>query len=477
MPCNPSNTSGGVSSKKLRNVVTSCMIGNALEWYDFALYGYFATIIGKLTFPPDQSPVSLLLKSYAVFFLGFIMRPLGAVVFGYIGDRHGRKKALVWSIYCMAIPTTLIGLLPTYSQVGAWSAVLLIVLRLFQGLSMGGEFTGSMIFVVEHAPEGKKGFWGSWSSLSVLIGLLLGSVFGMIISTVLDSAQLESWGWRLPFLLSFGGSWVGSVLRKATEDSRDVADEECNQGSDLKGVCQEVGPLKEKFEHRNLADVKDGHRKSNATAEKPKPSPMLLGQLFGHYWRDMIRVVVIDVVVAIGFFLVCIYIMTYVQTFSNVSYRFAVMTNTLSMLAFAATIPMAGWLSDRWGSIVVMQRSIVFLSLLSVPCFSALGSGKPWMILCAHGLLSAVMGCVFAPVPALMVSIFPPHVRYSGVSIAHNISMAIFGGSAPEVATYLVERTQNTLMPGIFLALAGGVSWLGLQNLRASRSDGVSKII
>jgi MHS family proline/betaine transporter-like MFS transporter len=429
-PLSTSGHSPAISSKKLRHVVISCMIGNALEWYDFALYGYFGVMISRLMFPPDQTPVGLLLKSYAVFFLGFIMRPLGAVLFGYIGDRHGRKKALMWSIYCMAIPTTLIGLLPTYEQVGAWSAVVLIVLRLFQGLSMGGEFTGSMIFVVEHAPEGKKGLWGSWSSLSVLIGLLLGSVLGMLIDGVLTPDQVKLWGWRLPFLFSFAGSWVGSALRKLTDDPDQAKDDE---------------------KEHNVA---------------PKKS-MFLGRLFAHYWKDMLRVVVIDVVVAVGFFLVTIYVMTYVEQHGQVGYHFS--ANTLSMLAFACGIPVSGWLSDRWGSITVMQRSIFLLCLISLPCFWGLSSATFGVVLLSHCALSAVMGCIFGPVPSLMVSIFPRQVRYSGVSIAHNISMAIFGGSAPEVAIYLIDRTSITLMPGVFLAVAGIISWCGLANLRRSR--------
>ncbi len=430
----PLNTLGrdpSVSSKKLRHVVTSCMIGNALEWYDFALYGYFGVMISRLMFPPDQTPVGLLLKSYAVFFLGFVMRPLGAVLFGYIGDRHGRKKALMWSIYCMAIPTTLIGLLPTYQQVGAWSAVILIVLRLFQGLSMGGEFTGSMIFVVEHAPEGKKGLWGSSSSLSVLIGLLLGSVLGMVIDAVLTPDQVQLWGWRLPFLFSFAGSWVGSALRKLTDDPDQVKDEEKDQ------------PVA---------------RKS-----------MFLGRLFAHYWKDMLRVVVIDVVVAVGFFLVTVYVMTYVQNYGQVGYHF--WANTLSMITFACAIPVSGWLSDQWGDITVMQRSILLLCLISVPCFWGLTSAIFGVVLLSHCVLSAVMGCIFGPVPSLMVSIFPRQVRYSGVSIAHNISMAIFGGSAPEVAIYLIDRTSIVVMPGIFLVTAGVISWYGLTGLKRSRTE------
>jgi MHS family proline/betaine transporter-like MFS transporter len=340
----------------------------------------------------------------------------------------------------MAIPTTLIGCLPTYSQVGPWSAVILVVLRLFQGLSMGGEFTGSMIFVVENAPEEKKGFWGSWSSLSVIVGLLIGSLLGMVISAILSADQLEQWGWRIPFLLSFGGSWVAISLRKSSSEAHVLPE-------------QSAQPVGEKGQ-----------------------KPMVLKELFSKYWRDMVRVVVIDVVVAVGFFLISIYIMTYLQNFCGASYRFAAMSSTISMVAFAATIPFSGWLSDRCGLIYWMQRAVIVLGVLAVPCFFLLGSPNPWMVVIAHGVLAAVMGCIFAPVPALMVSIFPPHVRYSGVSIAHNISMAIFGGSAPQVATYLIQYTENTwipgmnvLMPGVFLTMASLVSWIGLDNLRKSR--------
>ena len=436
-PLNTLDHSPTITAKKLRRVVTSCMIGNALEWYDFALFGYFGVMISKLIFPPDQTTVGLLLKSYAVFFLGFIMRPLGAVLFGYIGDHHGRKKALMWSIYCMAIPTTLIGLLPTYDQVGPWSAVILVVLRLLQGLSMGGEFTGSMIFVVENAPEGKKGLWGSWSSLSVLIGLLLGSILGVMIDALLTPDQVQSWGWRFPFLLSFAGSWVGSVLRKSMDEGGDGGEEKA----------------------------------AHASVSPSGKSPMFLGQLFTHYWKDMVRVMVIDVVVAVGFFLVTIYVMTHIKNYGKVDYTF--FHNTISMIAFACAIPVSGWLSDRWGPISVMQRSIVLLCLFSIPCFWGMSSAIGGVALASHSLLSMVMGCIFGPVPALMVSIFPRQVRYSGVSIAHNISMAIFGGSAPEVVIYLIDRTSIRVMPGIFLALSGLISWYALSHLRQSRAENI----
>ncbi len=417
------------AKEKLKKVIISCMIGNALEWYDFALYGYFAGIIAKAIFPPAQDPISLLLKSYGIFFLGFIMRPLGALLFGYIGDHQGRKKALMLSIYCMAIPTTLIGLLPTYEQIGPWAALIMTVLRLFQGLSMGGEFTGSMIFIVEHAPEGQKGFWGSWASFSVVIGLIIGSGISSLISFLMPADQLEMWGWRIPFLFSVGGSVVGAYMRKSLDDPREF---------------------------------------QNQKTEQERPH-FYLKDLFSKYWKTIIRVVFIDFSIAVGFFLICTYIMTYLQNLVGFSYRFASVTNTLSMLAFAAGIPLAGSISDRYTPQKVMQWAVMAFMIAAVPCFYGLASGVSWMALISQIILAFIMGINFSPMPALLVSLFPTRMRYSGMSLAHNLSMAIFGGSAPEIATFLIKQTGNLLMPGILLFVAAFCSFWGLYKLRVVR--------
>lgn len=408
--------------KTLKRVVASCMVGNALEWYDFALYGYFAAIIGKIIFPPSDDAIAILLKSYGIFFSGFVMRPLGAILFGYIGDLHGRKKALMLSIYCMAIPTVLIGLLPTYAQVGYWSAVILTILRLFQGLSMGGEFTGSMIFIVEHAPSAQRGFWGSWASFSVLVGLIIGSSLASGISFLLTTEQLEMWGWRIPFLISIGGSFVGAYMRKALEDPKAESDEEEERKKTTKGT-------------------------------------LLLKELFLFHSKTMLRVVLIDLTIAVGFFLICIQIMTYLNKFIGFTYQFSFSVNTLSMLAFAAVIPLAGLASDRWSPQRVMAVAVAGFAVFSVPLFYGLSSGIAWLALVSHVALGAIMGINFAPVPALLVSLFPKHLRYSGVSIAHNLSMAIFGGSTPEIVTFLIDRTGSLVMPGVFLSLVALISF------------------
>ena len=200
-----------------KRVIASCMIGNALEWYDFALYGYFATTLGQLFFPKFD-PFAALMATFGVFAAGVIMRPVGGIIFGHIGDKIGRKNALLWSIFLMAVPTTLLGLLPTYEQIGWMAPLLLTVIRLAQGLSMGGEFTGSMIFVVEHAEKGKRGVYGSWVIFSVLLGILAGSAIATGICEMLSQDQLLAWGWRVPFLLSVVGGYVGYVMRRTIQE-------------------------------------------------------------------------------------------------------------------------------------------------------------------------------------------------------------------------------------------------------------------
>jgi MFS transporter, MHS family, proline/betaine transporter len=411
----------GTKPSALKKVILSCMVGNALEWYDFALYGYFVNIIGQLFFPPSSDSVSLLLKSYGLFFVGFVMRPLGAIFFGYIGDRHGRKKALMLSIYMMAIPTAAIGFLPTYAHIGLWAPLLLTVCRLFQGLSMGGEFTGSMIFIVEHADQKRRGFWGSWSSFSVLVGLTIGSGICALMSRMLSAEEMLSWGWRVPFMISILGSVLGSYMRKSLSDPAEY------------------------LKNKEVDDKK-----------------FSLAELFQKYTPEIFKVVLVDLTISVGFFLVCIFIMTYLEKFAGLSYAQASLINTLSMLVFAAMIPLAGHLSDLWGRKKVMMIAATGFFLFSVPLFLGLSSGHFITALISQMILAGLMGINFAPIPAFLVEIFPARVRYSGVSIAHNLSMMIFGGTAPQLVTYCIDRFDLLIFPGIYLSLAAVGALAGL---------------
>jgi len=409
------------NQSSLRKVILSCMIGNALEWYDFALYGYFATIFSSLFFP-STDPIASLMATFGVFAAGFIMRPLGAIVFGHIGDKIGRKQALLWSIYVMTIPTTLIGLLPTYDQVGWLAPAMLTLIRLLQGLSMGGEFTGSMIFIVEHTNTEKRGFAGSWAPFSLLIGVLVGSAVATLISMLLSPDDLHSWGWRIPFLFSILGGVIGSYMRRTLTDP-------------------------EKF-----VEMKEHHRLS----------AIPLVDVFRNHFSKVLLVLLIDLLVAIGFFTVVSFIVSHLSVVMGFSKSTALFINTCSITACALTIPFAGWLSDKIGRKAVMMSAALAFTLLGYPLFLGFSASGTVIPLLCHVTLGIMLGFYFAPIPAVLVEIFPTQERYSGVSLAHNLSMTIFGGTLPIVALAFIYHTGHHAAPGFYLIFAGMGSLLGL---------------
>lgn len=414
----------------LRRVILSCMIGNALEWYDFALYGYFATIIASQFFP-NTDPFAALMSTFGVFAVGFITRPLGAVLFGHIGDKSGRKKALLWSIYLMAIPTAAIGLLPTYEQVGWLAPVLLTLVRILQGIAMGGEFTGSIVFIVEHAERGKRGFAGSWAPFSLLMGVLAGAAIAASMSFILSPEHLAAWGWRVPFFLSLIGGVVGAYMRRNLTDP-------------------------EKFE-----EVKKARRSHSI--------PFV--DLITHHLKPLILVILIDFTVAIGFYLVVTFIVSYLEAFQGLSKSMSLFISTVSMSAFAMTIPFSGWLTDKIGRKPVMMGAALALMLFSYPLFQGFSVQGLWIPLLSHAILGILMGFYFAPIAAVLVEMFPMNIRYSGLSIAHNLSMSIFGGTAPIVAGWLVNVTGDKAIPALYLIVAGGISLIGLYFMKDRYQD------
>ena len=409
----------------IRKVIFSCMIGNALEWYDFALYGYFATTIGQLFFP-KFSPFASLMATFGIFAAGFIMRPLGGVIFGHIGDKIGRKNALLWSIYLMAIPTTLIGLLPTYEHIGWLAPLLLTFIRLAQGLSMGGEFTGSMIFVVEHAQKGNRGLYGSWVVFSLLIGILVGSAIATATCYSLSEDQLFAWGWRVPFLLSIVGGFVGSFMRRAVK------------------------------EPEQFSKAKEQHKEHS--------TPVV--ELFKNHLKTIIYVITIELSLSIGFYLIVTFISNYLTVLLNFDMVTSLTMTTIGMVAMGVAIPIAGWLSDQYGRKIVLIIGSLAFTFFAYPLFMAFEDGFTSALL-AQVFLSFIMGVFFAPIPATLVELFPLNVRYSGLSISHSISMAVFGGSTPFVATFLIQHTGNNAAPALYLSagsLIGAIALLFLKD-------------
>ncbi|PPE04195.1 MFS transporter [Holospora curviuscula] len=424
------------TDKHFWKVLISSMIGNALEWYDFMLYGYCAAIIGMLFFPAHDA-FSSMLATYSVFFIGFIMRPLGGVLFGYLGDHIGRKRALMWSIYCMAIPTALIGLLPTYAHIGWAAPVILTILRLLQGLSMGGEFTGSIVFVVEHADSRYRGFWGSWTTFSAAVGVLLGSSVCVAVGALLSPSEVLRWGWRIPFVLSITGSIVGAFVRNRLQETQ-------------------------AFEHNY----------------RPKFS---WSHLFNCYGTALLQLICLDVVVAIGFFTICLFIVNYLQNFVGMSYYHATSINSISTLGFALSIPLSGYCSDLWGRKPMLRFASLLLMLVAIPAFFVFSMGNLYQIFIVQLILNIIFGMYFAVIPATIVELFPPHVRCLGVSLAHNVTMMVFGGTAPTLAVFLIKstlviggRSLALATPGVYLALGALISFCATFWIKESHQKSIS---
>ncbi|MDC0344811.1 MFS transporter [Alphaproteobacteria bacterium] len=420
---------------QLKKVIASCMIGNALEWFDFALFGYFSTTFAVIFFP-KTSLVASLMATFGVFAAGFIMRPLGGIIFGHIGDKLGRRKSLMLSIYLMAIPTTLIGLLPTYEQIGWLAPFLLTLIRLIQGLSMGGEFTGSMVFVVENSPHEHRGFYGSWVVFSLLIGILVGGLISTSICYVLSEEQVLSWGWRIPFLLSVVGGFVGSIMRRTIHEPEEYT------------------------------EAKKHYKKES--------TPLV--ELFQKHLKTIVYVIMIELTLSIGFFMITMFIPNFLATHLRFNMVTSLMMTSISMTAMGVAIMISGWLSDRMERENILMASSLAFAFFSYPLFVAL-EGSFTSALIAQIIFSFMMGFFFAPMPAVLVDLFPVNVRYSGISISHSLSMAFFGGTVPFIAASLIHLTNNTAAPAIYLSIASLVAFSALyfakerQSLRPASSN------
>ncbi|GAX83004.1 hypothetical protein CEUSTIGMA_g10431.t1 [Chlamydomonas eustigma] len=500
--------------------------------YDFLVFAYQSVVISKLFFPPSDS-TSHLLSVYGIFAAGFITRPLGALVFGWIGDRYSRKTALLASIYLMSIPTTLMGCLPTYSQVGIIAPWLLVLTRIAQGFAVGGEFTATMVFLVEHAPKGQEGLMGSWAFFSVMIGVLTGSSISMAFNYALTDSQLYSWGWRVPFLISVLGAAVGVYMRRHVHEPPaeakqnllvhteqmnnistsqpnclldDVLATQCLLGGadaaeDIPGgdpgsrqdIELELGCLSRGADQVNLessmmritststgsSESRYGcslhsHDAKAATAESLQlPSSMPCGGLISTVMKAMstpvgravqgsVTVFIIDSLTAVGFYLVVIYMPTYFQVYVGLSRQAAMSVHSFNMVLYMLLVPAGGMLADRLGFLPLLVIPSLFMTLLGWPLWMLL-SRRDSIVSAFEGqaLLCVLLALFSGALPGTFVSLFDPKYRCLGLSVGHNMSMALLGGTAPLIATALITTTGSNTSPGVMLAAAGALTLFG----------------
>ena len=413
-----------------RNIVAAA-VGSVLEWYDFAVYGYFAPIIGTLFFPSDD-PVASLLAAFGVFAVGYAARPVGGAIFGYIGDKAGRKPALMISVMCMGVATFAIGVLPTHAHIGAAAPLALVILRIAEGLSVGGEFTGSIVLLGEQAPPRRRAFYAVWPELGCLTGFLLGSGVGALCSSVLGAERMLAWGWRVPFLLGAMIAVWGILFRRQMTES----------------------------------PVLEGARQ--------KAARVGIHTLLLAHGRLIVRFVALLFVQGIGFYTMFIYAASYLTDRMHVSTARALDINTSSLLVMIAVVLPSAFLSDRFGRKPLLYAATVGIFVLAWPLWWLMHQEDVAAILLGQAGFAALFGLAWGGLPALMSELLPAEARCTGIGIAYNVSIGLFGGTAPLVVTYLVARTANDFVPAYYVMAASAVSFVALLGLPETAGAGPS---
>jgi MFS transporter, MHS family, proline/betaine transporter len=419
------------ASAQTRKVVAAGMIGNVLEWYDFAIYGYFATAIGKHFFP-HEDPVAQLLSAFGVFAVGYMMRPVGGVIIGHIGDRYGRRAALTFSVAAMAIPTFLIGLLPGYATLGLFAPVALTLLRMVQGLSVGGEYTSSMVFLIEHAPHGRRGLMGAFISCGACAGILLGSAVGAGFGSAMSSATLEAWGWRIPFLLGLVVGIAGYFLRRH--------------------VLETVPTVK----RERLPIVETLH----------------------DHWRLVLGLAGLSVFNAVGFYISFVYLVSWLQMADGIAPARALEINSISMAVLLPVMVVTGLLADRFGRKPFLLLACILGFVAAVPLFWLLHHPSELHAQLGQLGLVLIVGLFCGTQPTIMVESTPLRVRCTAISLGYNICLGMIGGLTPLAATWLVQRTGDETAPAFLIMAAAAITFVTLlrfqETYRAPFVGGVS---
>ncbi len=407
-----------VEQTSLRRAIVGASIGNTVEWFDFATYNFLAVTLAVVFFPPGN-PTAALLSTFAIFAAAFFVRPLGGLFFGPLGDRLGRQRVLATVIILMSLSTFVIGLLPPYATIGVWAPLLLVVARCVQGFSAGGEFGGASTFLAEYSPDERRGFLVSWLEFSTLIGFVLGSTLVLFLTTVLPEDAMISWGWRIPFLLAGPLGIVGLYIRLRLEDTPEFR------------ALEETGEVSQSPFRETLVEN----------------------------WKQILQVGGLVIIQNIGFYVVLSYMTTYFQDPLGFSPTAASLSTTITLLVGMALIPPLGALSDRVGRKPLLLASCIGYVVLTYPLFLLLNMGNLVAAVAAQVALGALLAVFISTSIAALTELFPTRVRYGGFSIGYNFSVAIFGGSSPYLAQYLVSTTGDPLSPA-FIVIGGAIATL-----------------
>ncbi|WP_421594999.1 MFS transporter [Rahnella sp. PD4] len=419
------------TASQSRRALVAGSVGNFIEWYEFGVYGYLATLIAGNFFTLEgQTGMTGLLLTYASFALAFFCRPIGAIIFGRIGDRIGRKPTLIAVVLLMTLATAIIGLLPTYAQIGVAAPLLLTLMRMFQGLFAGGEFGGAVSLMTEFAPKGKRGIYGAWQSFTVSLGLLTGVALVALLVQTLPEAQMKDWGWRIPFLLALPMGLVALYLRLKLDETPNF-----------------VASQKDEPEVQKTAA---GKASAVATA---KAIALGIGRMMG--WSA-------------GGYTFLVVMPSYLQTSLHATFLQALVATVLANVGFALAILPSGWLSDKIGRKKVMMFAVFAVIVLSFPLLHLLQNPQSSLLVKGIAVLiaGATIGMIAGPGPAMLAEMFPTRVRYTGLGLSYSLSNAVFSGCAGLIITGLIKETGNLDIPAYYVVATCLVSLFALMTLR-----------
>ncbi len=408
-------------TRATRRAVLACAIGQVFEIFDFVIYGFFAVAIGRAFFP-STDPIASLLASFATFAVGFLMRPVGAMVIGWYGDRYGRRKALVVTVGLMAVATGITGLIPPYASIGLAGPILLAACRMLQGFSTGGEWGGAAAFLVEHAPEGRRGLIGSFQQAATAIGAMCATFSAAILTTVLSQESFFAWGWRIPFLIGFVLGPVGYYLRTR------VAETPAFQRAVERQVITRM-PLAEAF------------------------------TTHGWVFLSAFGLSIIGCVINYVFL---VFLPSFASQTLKIDLSYALWSTTLAGIIYLVLTPVVGHWSDRIGRKPMMLACCVLAFIMAYPLFLFLQTHPSFFgLLVVQAVAQAVLTLYTGVISTILSEMFPTNVRYTALSVSYGFAVAIFGGFAPYISTFLVKVTANPLAPSFYVmaaALASGIA-------------------
>lgn len=405
-----------IDDAKLKKAITAAALGNAMEWFDFGVYGFVAYALGQIFFP-GATPGVQVIAALATFSVPFLVRPLGGIFFGALGDKYGRQKILAITIIIMAISTFCIGLIPSYDSIGIWAPILLLLAKLAQGFSVGGEYSGAAIFVAEYSPDKKRGFMGSWLDFGSIAGFVLGAGVVVVLSSVLGEQRFMAWGWRLPFFLALPLGVIGLYLRHALEET------------------PAFQKHSENLQQHSAADA---------------PQPVSFAEIACGHWRSLLSCVGLVIATNVTYYMLLTYMPSYLSHNLHYPEDHGILIIIVVMLGMLFVQPVIGLLSDRFGRRPFVIGGSIGLLLLAVPCFMLITSGSLVLIFAGLLVLAVLLNAFTGVMASSLPAMFPTKIRYSALAIAFNISVLI-AGLTPTLSAWLVEVTQNLYMPAYYL--------------------------